>query len=221
MTLTNNRFYFLLAGLLVVLLIAPATTERFPEFTGLFLTITLLIAVFSMAASKLFYRAAWVLVSAKIILMVASLIEDSAAIQIAESTAAFAFFILAIVFAFQRVLEGDFVDMNRIAGAVSIYMLIGLIWSFLYFFVSLVSPGAFKGLADLTSLDVNAMNAAYMDLLYYSYVTLSTLGYGDITPVSRAAQSLAYLEAICGVMYVAVLVAALVGSYGNKRVAQA
>ena len=65
------------------------------------------------------------------------------------------------------------------------------------------------------------MTSAYMDLLYYSYVTLSTLGYGDITPVSRAAQALSYLEAICGVMYVAVLVAALVGSYGNKRVAQA
>jgi hypothetical protein len=57
--------------------------------------------------------------------------------------------------------------------------------------------------------------------LYYSYVTLSTLGYGEITPASRAAQSLAYLEAICGVMYIAVLVSSLVGSYGSKRVAQA
>jgi hypothetical protein len=111
--------------------------------------------------------------------------------------------------------------MNRIAGAISIYMLIGLIWSCLYFFVSLIEPQAFNGLPDLSTDDVRNVNAAFMDLLYYSYVSLSTLGYGDITPVSRAAQSLAYLEAICGVMYVAVLVAALVGSYGNKRVAQA
>jgi hypothetical protein len=49
-------------------------------------------------------------------------------------------------------------------------------------------------------------------------VTLSTLGYGDITPVSRAAQSLASVEAIAGVMYVAVLVASLVSSFGAKRV---
>jgi hypothetical protein len=52
-------------------------------------------------------------------------------------------------------------------------------------------------------------------------VTLSTLGYGDLTPASRAAQSLSYLEAISGVMYVAVLVSALVGSYINKRITRA
>ena len=85
-----------------------------------------------------------------------------------------------------------------------------------YFFLSLMDPQAFNGLSDLSSHEVKHLNAAYMDLLYYSYVTLSTLGYGDVTPVGRAAQSLAYLEAICGVMYVAVLVAALVGSYGKS-----
>ncbi len=79
----------------------------------------------------------------------------------------------------------------------------------------------FNGVSDVRSDDAQLLRSAYLDLLYYSYVTLSTLGYGEITPVSRAAQSLAYLEAICGVMYVAVLVSALVGSYGNKRVAQA
>jgi hypothetical protein len=75
--------------------------------------------------------------------------------------------------------------------------------------------------SDFRSDDAQLLRNAYLDLLYYSYITLSTLGYGEITPVSRAAQSLAYLEAICGVMYVAVLVSALVGSYGSKRVAQA
>jgi hypothetical protein len=221
MTSTNNRFYFLLGGLLVALLIAPITIDRFPGLTGLLLTITLLIAVFSMSASKRVYRAAWTLVAAKIILAVITHFQAGAGVHIAETAVIFAFFILATVFAFQRVLEGEYVDMNRIAGAISIYMLIGLIWACMYFYISLMNPEAFDGLADLGAYDVKVMNAAYMDLLYYSYVTLSTLGYGDITPVSRAAQSLAYLEAICGVMYVAVLVAALVGSYRNKRVAQA
>jgi len=84
-----------------------------------------------------------------------------------------------------------------------------------------MDPQAFKGVSDLGFGEAKLLNAAYMDLLYYSYVTLSTLGYGDVTPVSRAAQSLAYLEAISGVMYVAVLVAALVGSYRGKRDPQA
>lgn len=217
----NNRFYFLLTGLLVVLLVAPIMTERFPGLTGTILTATLLIAVFSMSTSKRFRTAAWILVVAKVVVNVINHFDPSIGLFVVESTILLAFFSLAVVFSFQRVLDGEFVDMNRIAGAISIYMLIGLIWASLYILIAIADPNAFKGLAYTDSTDLVHASEAYMDLLYYSYVTLSTLGYGDVTPVSRAAQSLAYLEAICGVMYVAVLVSALVGSYGNKRVAQA
>ena len=220
MTSTKNPFFFLLGGLLVALLVAPITTERYPGFTGLMLTITILIAVFSMSASRRIYIVAWSLVVAKVLLVVAGFVRESPGVHIAELIIIFAFFVLAAVFTLQRVLKDEHVDMNRIAGAISVYMLIGLIWNSVYFFISLVNPGAFEGLADFSAHDTKAMNDVYMDLLYYSYVTLSTLGYGDITPVSRAAQALAYLEAICGVMYVAVLVAALVGAYREKRVAQ-
>ncbi len=221
MTSAKNPFFFLLGGLLIALLVAPITSEHFPGISGLLLTGTLLVATLSLAASKRMYLAAWSLVAAKVILEIVAYIEPVAGVHIAGMAVLLTFFVLAAAFAFTRVLEDDNVDMNRIAGAISIYMLIGLIWASLYFFLSLVDPHAFNGLSDLGSDEMKHMNAAYMDLLYYSYVTLSTLGYGDVTPVSRAAQSLAYLEAICGVMYVAVLVAALVGSYGNKRVAQA
>jgi voltage-gated potassium channel len=221
MSTSENRFFFLLGGLLVALLVAPVTTEYYPGISQLMLTVTLLVAVSSMAASKHMYRAAWSLVAAKIVLDIVAYAEPLAWISIAEAVVMFTFFALAAVFAFRRVLEGDDVDMNRIAGAISIYMLIGLIWASLYFFLSLMDPQAFKGVSDLGFGEAKLLNAAYMDLLYYSYVTLSTLGYGDVTPVSRAAQSLAYLEAISGVMYVAVLVAALVGSYRSKRDSQA
>lgn len=221
MTSRQNPFFFLLGGLLVALLIAPIASEHFPRISGLMLTATLLIAVLSLSASKRMYMAAWSLVAAKIILDVVANFEPVVGIYIADAVVLSIFFVLATAFAFRRVLEGDHVDMNRIAGAISIYMLIGLIWTSFYFFLSLMDSEAFNGLSDLGSHEVKLLNTAYLDLLYYSYVTLSTLGYGDVTPVSRAAQSLAYLEAICGVMYVAVLVAALVGSYGNKRVAQA
>lgn len=218
---TKNPFFFLLGGLLVTLLAAPITTEHFPGLTGLMITGTLLIAVLSMSASKGMYMAAWSLVAAKMVLDVVDYINPSVEIYMAEVIVLFAFFVVATAFAFRRVLEDEYVDMNRIAGAISVYMLIGLIWACLNFFLSLLDIQAFKGLVNLSSPDVKVMDNVFMDLLYYSYVTLSTLGYGDITPISRTAQALAYLEAICGVMYVAVLVSALVGSYGNKRVAQA
>ena len=221
MTSIKNPYFFLLGGLLVALLLAPITTEHLPGSSGMMLTGTLLIAVMSLAASKRMYIAAWSLVAAKIVFDVVAYIEPSAGIHIAETVVMFAFFVLATAFSLQRVLEGDVVDMNRIAGGISIYMLIGLIWASLYFFLSLLDPQAFNGVSDFRFDDAQLLRNTFMDLLYYSYVTLSTLGYGEITPASRAAQSLAYLEAICGVMYVAVLVSALVGSYGSKRVAQA
>jgi len=216
----KNPFYYLLGGLLFALLVAPIVTERFPGIAGLMLTGTLLIATVSLSASKRIFRIAWGLVAAKIALDVVGYTTPIAGVFIAEAVVLSSFFIIATVFALGRVLEDKYVDMNRIAGAISVYMLIGLIWASLYFALSLIEPKAFEGVAELTDYNLSLTNTAYLDLLYFSYVTLSTLGYGDVTPVSRAAQSLAYLEAICGVMYVAVLISAMIGSYGNKPVDQ-
>ena len=220
MTSRKNPFFFLLGGLLLALLIAPLTVENFPKISGFMLTGTLLVSVLSLAASKRVFIAAWLLVAAKVVLDIVAIVYPEVSVHVVEAIIMFAFFILATVFAFQRVLEDEYVDINRIAGAISIYMLIGLIWTSLYFFLSLLDPQSFNGLSDTSSAALKLHDTIYMDLLYYSYVTLSTLGYGEITPASRAAQSLSYLEAICGIMYVAVLVSALVGSYGNRRVAQ-
>lgn len=190
-------------------------TEHFPVLSGLMLTGTLLVSTFSMSASKSSYKLAWWLVAAKIALDVIGIATPIPGVFIAEAVVMSAFFIVATTFALRRVLEDKYVDLNRIAGAISVYMLIGLIWTSLYFALSLMDPEAFEGVARLSNYQENLTSTAYLDLLYYSYVTLSTLGYGDVTPVSRAAQSLSYLEAICGVMFVAVLIAAMVGSYGN------
>jgi len=212
----KNPFFFLLGGLLVALLVAPVMAEHFPLFSGFMLTVTVVISTFSMSASKRIYKLAWWLVATKIVLDVVGFATPAPGVFIAEWMVLSTYFVVATVFALGRVLEDDYVDLNRIAGAISVYMLLGLIWTSLYFALSLLDPQAFEGIAVLTSYREELTNTAYLDLLYYSYVTLSTLGYGDVTPVSRAAQSLSYLEAICGVMYVAVLVAALIGSYSNR-----
>ena len=73
------------------------------------------------------------------------------------------------------------------------YILIGLIWSFGYLIVEHLFPGSFKGLED--SLWQHNLE----ELIYYSLVTLTTLGYGDITPQQPLAQFLAYMEAITGI----------------------
>lgn len=91
---------------------------------------------------------------------------------------------------------------HRIAGAVSIYLLLGLIWARLYQMVELASPGAFRVPAGETP------NSA--SLAYFSFVTLATLGYGDIAPVNIVARDLAVLEAIMGQLYLVILISRLV-----------
>ena len=180
----KNPFYFLLGGLLVALLVAPIVTERFPAIAGLMLTGTLLIATFSLSASKRIFRIAWCLVAAKILLDVVGYTTPVPGVFLAEAVVLSTFFVVATVFALGRVLEDKYVDMNRIAGAISVYMLIGLIWTSLYFALSLLDQQAFEGISELSDYDLSLTNTAYLDLLYFSYVTLSTLGYGDVTPAS-------------------------------------
>lgn len=97
-------------------------------------------------------------------------------------------------------LRAGVVDREKIAAAVNVYLFFGLIWRDLYSLVSLLIPGAY-----------NSELLTQTDFLYYSFVTLSTLGYGDVLPVVGPAKALAYIEAIIGQLYLTILVARLVG----------
>ena len=97
-----------------------------------------------------------------------------------------------------------------------VYLLLGLFWGTLYSFIEHLSPGSFHldpALAD-RHLD-------WSDFLYHSFVTLTTLGYGDLVPVAPMARSLTLLEAVVGVFYVTALVARLVSIYKPEGVEHA
>ena len=126
----------------------------------------------------------------------------------------FCFYLWAIWLAGKQVLFAGAVDANRIIGAICIYLLMGLIWALMYLFIAQAIPGAFNGVEQLVWYD------NFADVAYYSYVTLTTLGYGDISPVAPIARFLVYMEAVVGVFYMAVLVASLIGvsiSESNKN----
>ena len=94
------------------------------------------------------------------------------------------------------------VTFHRILGAVAAYLLLGIIWAYAYELVALLRPPAFSGAVNLA----DGPRAFY----YFSFVTLTTVGYGDVLPVHPAARSLAMLEAVTGPLYLAILVARLV-----------
>ncbi len=107
------------------------------------------------------------------------------------------------------------VDMNRIIGAVSIYFVFGLLWAFVYSLLETFQPGTFAVRDHQRSGEIaeNMVN----EFIYFSNVTLTTLGYGDIVPVSRPARMLAMLEAMTGQLYVAIVIARLVGLHISQQ----
>ncbi len=110
------------------------------------------------------------------------------------------------------VLRAPRVDSEVLAAGVATYLLLGILWSLAYMLVASLVPNAFLLPADAgpkKSLDP-------FSSIYFSFVTLSTVGYGDIVPVARVACMLAVLEVITGVLYLSVLVARLVTLYTDK-----
>ncbi len=108
---------------------------------------------------------------------------------------------------------GGEVDQNRLMGAMCVYLLIGLAWAYVFTLIHVVSPTSFEGIVGPTT----DAHAKAMQFVYYSFVTLTTLGYGEITPASPVAQTLAYMEAVSGQFYLTILVAALVGMILSRR----
>ena len=101
------------------------------------------------------------------------------------------------------------VTADKIHGAIAGYILTGLLWTSLYLFINQLHPGSFSysGAKDSANL------LGFPDLLYFSFVTLTTTGYGDIAPVTAHARSLAILEQLAGTFYIAILIARLTGLY--------
>ena len=101
------------------------------------------------------------------------------------------------------------VDAEVLAAGVAAYLVIGLVWAMLYLFVGFIEPKAYQ-LSTGKTLD--GFNA-----LYFSFVTLTTIGYGDISPVAPIARMLAILEAVTGILFPAVLIARLVTMYTGRQ----
>jgi len=106
------------------------------------------------------------------------------------------------------VFRGTKVTTDRIFAAICVYLLIGYAWTFIYALLEELQPGSFVALSAVTP---NDYVARYMEMRYLSFMTLTTVGYGDIVPHSPATRTFAALEAVVGQMYLAVLIARLVG----------
>ena len=109
------------------------------------------------------------------------------------------------------VLRAPSVNAEVLCASISAYLMLGLLWTIAYWLVAQVTPNAFAFNTGPKE-SMGGFNA-----FYFSFITLSTVGYGDITPVSRIARWLAATEAMTGLLYVTVLIARLVSLYSSPK----
>ncbi len=137
----------------------------------------------------------------------ASLMKPDKSLYIIDAVSSIVFFALMTVVVLSYVIHDRVVTLSTLLGAICGYLLLGLTWSFLYLLIYVVNPDAFKLSVHL----VTNVDARLHTFIYYSFVTMSTLGYGDIVPLSNPAKTLAWLEAVTGQVYLTIWIAQLVG----------
>jgi hypothetical protein len=112
----------------------------------------------------------------------------------------------------KQVWQAKIVDRNVIFGLISGYISLGLIGFFICIAIEISNPGSFDGLKVMAS----NTDALTEQLMYFSYITLLTIGYGDILPVTTLAQKATILIGLMGQMYLVVITAIVVGKYINQ-----
>ncbi len=123
------------------------------------------------------------------------------------------FYIFLIYVVSSYVFHSGIVTQDRMLGAICIYLMLGVMWTNAYRVVYQLNEGAFSfGLENSDSVV-----EPYRELLYFSYVTLTTLGYGETTPISDHARVLAIFEAITGILFVGILIARLSGALNANK----
>ena len=210
-TVTEQNNFIYLTGSLVILLLSSALFDSLPKgFTHLTLqgivVFTFAVGYQSLNFGRVWRRFVGTLVVLLILSSVLRELTEWRLLGLLNLTLMLLFFVGAAYRSALQVLFSGRIDRNIIVGSMAIFLLLGLIWAILYLIVLEFSPTAFNGIVARGWVE-NFPVASY-----FSYVTLTTLGYGDISPAEPVGRVLVYLEAITGAFYMAVVVASLVGA---------
>lgn len=202
------RFRPLLVALLLILMLYPFI-EEYPIFLKSLATAVLITGIYAVSRDRRILTIACVIAVPTIALEVLYLFNLYAYANLSARIGTIIFSGFTAGTILWHVLKEDSVTSDTLYGAICAYLLIGHTWTTLYVLLEAVHPGSFYVGAAQNPDQVMTIS----DLAYFSIVTLTTLGYGDITPVTSAARSFATLEALFGVLYNAILIARLVGLY--------
>ena len=204
----KDRFLFLLISILCLLVLAPI----FQGFGGIrilmnaFITAILISGTY--AASKKNYitiTAASLSLPMLVSIWISHFVDMPFLVLVGDCFGiAFIAFLVIIILSF--IFGEHEVTSNVIYASIVVYLLIAIMWAFVFSVLESIHPGSF-------AIGESQIEVGQPLFIYYSFVTITTLGYGDITPITATASSFSVLEAVTGQIYLVVLVARLVGMH--------
>jgi len=181
---------------------------RIGLLTDIFFSLILLSGAYAFSRQRKEFFMALVIAVPALLLEGVSHFLSSEAIEITKRIVFALFLAYILIIILSHIFREKEVTEDLITGAVCAYLLLGILWTFVFYFLELAKEGSFS-LAKTLREDVGPF-------LYYSFVTLTTVGYGDIVPLTAPARSLAVLEAVTGQLYLAVTIARLVGVHASQ-----
>jgi hypothetical protein len=208
----KDRFIFLIIFIVALIVLGPFIQGfiRLRVFMELFFSIIFVATIYA-ASQKIHHIiiAAVLLIPAFLAVWTPDIPANNILLTIGYicGLIVFAFAVISIL---KYIFTQETASRQTISAAVSVYLLIALMWSFIYRLIENLYPGSFAVAHD-------QLKGAENIYVYFSLVTITTLGYGDITPVGSQAVALSVLEAITGQIYLVVVVAWFVGLYVSKK----
>ncbi len=217
----RTDFRFLFFSLIAMSLLGPILGTSFYRYGIMELTFTaVLISVVARSdRGPAQMTISLVLGIPALLSMVSGRFTHAGLLPMAQSVLVAAFLGYTAYVVLSSILRTRGITSQEVFGALSVYLLLGMTWQFFFALCLQADPGAIsfpEGPSSLTSSPAES-ELTMQNLTYFSFVTLSTLGYGDIVPISRMARTLAWMEAVFGQLFLAVLVARLVGLMKSDR----
>ncbi|MDF1655193.1 MAG: potassium channel family protein [Coxiellaceae bacterium] len=206
----QHKFFYLFIALLMFFFCNAFLSETSLTYTNsIFLIILVAVSLFTLDGHRklvvilsLFLGVAVIIISG-----FTDMLSVSRSVQIARISLIILFFAVITFICLYSTLEKRKVTVNVLYGAAASYLLLGLVFANIFWLIDVSTKNSFN-FHHLLHKD-----SMLQIFTYYSFVTLTTLGYGDITPLSNVARTFAWVEAAMGQIYLTILIAQLVGSF--------
>ena len=202
----RDRYLFLLISFFLLILITPLF-EGFVELTTLLdisITVIFLSSIYAVSQKGQSFRIAVGLLLPVIAAIWLTYFVHIPYLSLVGDCCSILFFAFTIIIILSSLFREDEVTLDVIYGSVAVFLLMALMWTFIFDVIEYLQPGSFL-------VTASPSQGSRIHFVYYSFVTITTVGYGDILPVSMTARAFSIIEMLVGQIYLVVLVARLVG----------